>query len=321
MAPDGTFYTNQRAEPPELPEGMSAGDYWSLGSDSERRKYGVPSIDHAVYTDKNGEAISAYVTAWEAFGDNEYLQTAKRAAQAILDQRKNEAGWIVQAVEDTDTENDKRLRPLDEKPRPFLNAQAWFGHGLLALYRATGERHWLDEAISIGNATIDSLEDEELGGFYATSQDETANFIAPRKPLEANGTAANFFYDLWVYSKIERFALVPERALRAVAQPEIIRREGKITGELALSLEKVTAAYVEFSVVGDPDLPASKALYEAGLQTYHPRKLLHYEDPGRYPERARPAMYICNPDMCTLPIENPTQVGAQALVFRGPASG
>ena len=101
----------------------------------------------------------------------------------------------------------------------------------------------------------------------------------------------------------------------------MVRREGKITGELALSLEKVTAAYVEFSVVGDPDLPASKALYEAGLKTYHPRKMLHYETPGRYPQRDNPAMYICNPDMCSVPIEDPALVHDQALIFRGPASG
>ncbi len=319
MAPDGTFYTNQRAEPPNLPPDMTSGDYWALDSDAARREYGTPAIDHAVYTDKNGEAIAAYVLAWEAFGDEVYLEAATRAASAILQKRSSKAGWIVQTVGDQDTAGDQRLRPLDEIPRPFLNAQAWFGHGLLALYRASGEKHWLEQAVKIGTASLDALEDRELGGFYATSPDETASIIAPRKSLEANGTAANFFYDLWVYSKDDQFAVVPERTLRAVAQPEIIRREGKITGELALALEKVTAAYVEFSVVGDQNLPASQALYKAGLQTYHPRKMLHYETPGRYPARAKPAMYICNPDMCSIPIEDPALVAEQAAAFRGPA--
>jgi uncharacterized protein YyaL (SSP411 family) len=321
MAPDGTFYTNQRAEPPELPPDMSAVDYWALDSDSARRRYGTPAIDHAIYTDKNGEAIAAYVLAWEAFGKQEYLQAAVRAANAILEKRSSQAGWIVQALGDTDIADDRRLRPFDENPRPFLNAQAWFGHALLALYRATGDRHWLEQAIKIGKASLIALEDHKSGGFYASSMDETAAIIAPRKPLEANGTATNFYYDLWVYSKEDVFTAVPERTLRAVSQPEIIRREGKITGELGLALEKVTAAYVEFSVVGDQSLPASQALYEAGLKTYHPRKLLHYETPGRYPARDKPAMYICNPNMCSVPIEDPARVAEQAALFRGPASG
>ncbi len=321
MAPDGTFYTNQRAEPPNLPEGMESGDYWALATDHERRKYGTPPIDQAVYTDKNGEAIAAYVRAWEAFGDDVYLQVAVRAANTLLQKRSDAAGWIVQAAATRDMNGYQRLRPLDDKPRPFLNAQAWFGRGLLALYRATGDAQWLQQAISVGDATLLALEDKKLGGFYATSVDETASIIAPRKSLEANGAAAQFFYDLWVYSKQDRFAAVPERTLRAVAQPSIIRREGKITGELAMALEKVTASYVEFSVVGESTLPAAQALYKAGQQAYHPRKLLHFEEPGRYPARKNPAMYICNPDMCSVPIEDPAQVNTQAAAFRGPAQG
>ena len=138
------------------------------------------------------------------------------------------------------------------------------------------------------------------------------------KPLEANGTAAHFLYDLWVYTKDDTLKLVPEQTLRAVADPAIIRREGKVTGQLALALEKVTAAYVEFSVVGGAEEPGAAALFAAGRVVYEPRKLLHYEKPGRYPARARPAMYICNPDVCSLPIEEPDQVAQQALLFRGP---
>lgn len=319
MAPDGTFYTNQRAEPPNLPEDMDAGDYWALDSDQKRRKYGTPAIDHAVYTDKNGEAIAAYVLAWEAFGDEAYLKAGIRAANSLLESRSTRAGWIVQTVENQNIAGDQRLRPFAKDPRPFLNAQAWFGNGLLALYRATGDRTWLEHAITIGAATLDALEDKDLGGFYASSLDETSSIIAPRKPLEANGTAAYFFYNLWVYSKQDRFATVPERTLRAVAQPEFIRREGLATSELGLALELVTASYVEFSVVGDQTLPAAQALYKAGLQTYQPRKLLHYEPVGRYPARKNPAMYICNPRMCSVPIEDPAKVAGQAAAFRSPA--
>ena len=134
----------------------------------------------------------------EAFDNQESLQGAGHAANAILEKRSSKAGWIVQAVGDADITEDQRLRPFDENPRPFLNAQAWFGHGLLALYRATGDRQWLEQAIKIGKASLIALEDKESGGFYASSMDETAAIIAPRKPLEANGTVTNFYYDLWV---------------------------------------------------------------------------------------------------------------------------
>ena len=320
MAPDGTFYTNQKSEPPGLPEGMTANDYWLLPTDRERRKFGTPPVDHAVYTDRNGEVISAYVLAFEATGDDEYIATATKAAESILENRMHDDGWLVQAQSNERAAGDSRMRTLVTEERPFLSAQAWFGSALLSLYRATADDRWLAAANRIGKATLAVLHDDALGGFYATTADATAAIIAPRKPLESNGTAASFFYDLWVYSKDDTFKPVPTETIRAVAQPSIIRREGRITGEMAMALEKVTTAYVEFSIVGDTSNSNAEALFYAGRDVFEPRKLLHYEAPGRYPDRGKPAMYICNPDMCSLPIEDPAQVAKHAASFHGPAT-
>ena len=164
------------------------------------------------------------------------------------------------------------------------------------------------------------LHDRENGGFFATAADATAALIPPRKPLEASGTAASFFYDLGVYTKAPVYEGISAGTIRAVADPAIIRREGKITGEFAMALEKVTTAYVEFSVVGNTEHPAAQALFDAGLEVFEPRKVLHFEAPGRYPDRGRPAMYICNPDMCSVPIEDPRDVSRQAAAFHGPAA-
>jgi len=320
MAPNGTFYTNQKNQPPNLPQGMTAADYWLLPTDEERREFGTPPVDHAIYTDRNGEVIAAYVLAYEATGNNDYLATAKKAATSILKDRLHEDGWVIQALSNEESDKDARMRTLVTEERPFLSAQAWFGTALLSLYRATGEDAWLNAADRIGRAALVALQDDELGGFYATVPDATAVIIAPRKPLEANGTAASFYYDLSIYTKNDDYKSVAIRAIRAVADPAIIRREGKITGEFAMALEKVTTAYVEFSIVGDTGHPNAAALFDAGRSVFEPRKILHYEEPGRYPDRAKPAMYICNPDMCSVPIEDPAQVASHAAAFHGPAT-
>ena len=320
MAPDGTFYTNQKSEPANLPQGMTAGDYWLLPSDQERRKFGTPAVDHAVYTDRNGEVIAAYVLAFEATGHGDYLDTARRAANSILKHRMHDDGWLVQARSNMESDKDARMRTLVTDERPFLSAQVWFGTALLSLYRATGEDRWLVAADGIAKATLSALYDDDVGGFYATRPDATAAVIATRKPLEANGTSASFFYDLWVYTKDDTYKAVPAATIRALAAPSIIRREGKITGEFAMALEKVTTAYVEFSIVGDTEHPSSKALFSAGRDVIEPRKLLHFEESGRYPEHDKPSMYICNPDMCSLPIEDPARVAAEAARFHGLAT-
>ena len=317
---DNTFYTSQEDDPPHLQDNMSTIDYWLIDNDQGRQKYGIPPIDHAAYTDKNAQLINAYVITYESTGDDSYLKTAINAIDSLLHNRKTEKGWVLQSHATESIAGDDRMRPLVTHDKPYLSTQAWMGRALLALYRATGDSNWLDHAVTIADAMLTNLYDRKNGGFYSTTPDATATIVPPRKPLELNAVAAHFIYDLWVYTKNGNYAEIPETTIRAVATPEIVRREGRITGQTALLLEKLTAAYVEFSVVGEPDHEDAQALFNAARDIYHPRKLMHFEKSGRYPSRNDAALYICNPDKCSIPIMNPDDVAGFAERFRLPAS-
>lgn len=315
QSPHGTFYTSQEDEATDLPRDMDARDYYLLDSDAARRKYGLPATDHAVYTDLNARVILAYVRAYEASGDKSFLDKAVRAAESMLTARQHADGWMIQAQPTEALAGDNRMRSLETEARPYLRPQGEFGLALLALYRATTDKHWLDAARRVAAGTRATLEDTALGGFFAGAPLKGAA-VQPRKPLEDNATTARFFYELWVYTKDESLRDVPERTLRAVALPDIVRREGKIVGNLAVALETLTTGYVEFTVVGTPDDPAARALYDAGRTVYEPRKILHLEAPGRYPDKGYAAMYICNEDVCSLPIADPEAVARVAAGFR-----
>ena len=319
QADDGTFFTSQEDDAPVLIEGMDARDYYLLDSDAERRKYGTPPIDHAIYTDLNARVIEGYARLYEAAGDPSYLRKAGRAANTLLAERQHAQGWMIQTAPTQRVDGDKRMRPHDVTERPYLRPQGAFGLGLLALYRATGDGRWLDAAKRVASGMRLSLEDTEVGGFFGSPPLDTAP-IAPRKPLEDNANAARFLYELWVYTKDDSLSEAAERTLRAVAHPDIVRREGRIVGNLAVALETITAGYVEFSVVGEPGDAQARALHSSARQVYEPRKILHFEKPGRYPDRGRPAMYICNEDACSLPIVDPALVAKEAARFRGPVS-
>ncbi|CAA0100834.1 Uncharacterised protein [BD1-7 clade bacterium] len=299
----GTWYANQKDAAPNMPADWWAQDYWLLSTDAERRKYGIPPIDHAVYTDKNAELILAYLDAWQAFGDDNYRQKAERAARTLIKERLQPEGWMQQLVASEELLADDRVHPHLVERRPYLRTQARFGLALLALYQATADRYWLDTATTLADATLATLYDKKHGGFWGAPLDATAALVAPRKPLEDNGLAARFFYDLYVLTKDERYAAVPEASIRAVANNTIIEREGKATGELALALEMLTAWYVEFTIVTEqPQTPEAQALYQTALAQYHPRKLVHFEAPGRYPDLGPVTVFICNPDRCSIPL-------------------
>lgn len=316
QSPQGTWYANQKNAPVNLPDDWWPQDYWLLDSHEARMAYGVPPIDHAIYTDKNAEMILAYLHAYEAFRNESYLQKAKQAATQIIDERLHVEGWVRQAVTDKKVKQDERVHPHTDVIRPFLRPQARFGLALTKLYQITADKQWLSTARSLADASLALLLDTEKNGFWPTTNDALSEVIKPRKPLEDNAVMAQFYYELYVLTKAARYEFVPEKTIRAVATFNVLSREGKVVGETALLLEKLTAHYLEFTVVAkDPNLPEAQALYQAAFDTYHPRKVMHFEAPGRYPDLNRPTMFICNPNRCTLPIFTPEKVGRAAAGF------
>ncbi|WP_299979271.1 DUF255 domain-containing protein [uncultured Pseudoteredinibacter sp.] len=299
----GQWYANQKDSPPGLPADWWPQDYWLLSSNEERRRYGVPPVDHAVYADKNAEIILSYLSVYQALGEEKYLNKALRAAEHFVATNMTTEGWLLQTTKSEAVEGDERLRPLALVDRPLLIAQARFGIAFLKLYQQTADPQWLSQSKKLANAMLKHLYDHEVGGFWALAPhaDEP---IAPRKPLESNALAGQFFYQLHVLSKEPEYEGIAEATLRAVASQPVLSREGKATAETALLAELLTAQYVEFTVVSnDFTDQRSQALYQAGLDIYHPRKVIHYERPGRYPDLGEPVMFICNPNRCSLPLK------------------
>ncbi len=312
----GTWYANQKDTPPNLPENWWAQDYWALDSDAQRRKYGVPPIDHAIYTDKNAEVILAYIDVFAALDDPQYLIKAQTAAASLIEQRQTKQGWILQTKHSSRLQNDKRIRALAVVNKPFLSTQARFGNALLKLYQYTANEKWLTAANKIATAMMTSLYDQNLGGFWSVSGNYNS-LNKGRKPLENNAIAGQFFYHLSVLTKNDEYKKVAESTITAVASNEVLNREGKVTAETLLLLETMTAQYVEFTVVtADNSLDAAQHLYQAGLKQYLPRKIIHFEKPGRYPDLKKPVMFICNPDRCSRPLTKAIEIEKVAKQYQ-----
>ena len=314
LTTDGTFYTSQEGEAKDLPKGVSPADYFKL-DDKKRRQLGIPAIDHTVYTDLNARLIKAYVELYEATKNQQYLITARRTATALLKDRLQTQGWISQVEITKAVKNEQRIHLLNATKSPILRAQVEFGIALLALHRATGEKNWLDTAVKLADTTQTLLGDPKLGGFYATVTENTNSGLMRRKPLQDNGVAARFLYQLGRYTKNKTYEQLAEKAIRASVSPTILKREGRIVGNLAVALETLTAQYVEVSVVGQPSDLAATQLFDAAHAYHDPRKIMHYEKPGRYPDLGRAAMYICDPTACSIPVFKPADVLKQASKF------
>lgn len=313
-APNDLFYSSQKDLNADL-SNMDSDDYYRLDN-AGRRAIAYPKTDHATYTDLNARISFAYVRAYQATGNALYLERAKTIMLALVETRLHNDGWFMQLNPDVSLEQDKRAHVLVTQPRPYLRTQTYVGLALLNLYQASDDTAWLDTMRRLAIAMEQNLEDPVIGGFFATNKVKgISESLAPRKPLEDNAAAASFFYLLGVLEKNQDYRDKADATIRAVAVPEIIAREGRITGNLAVVLELLINGYVEMSIVGEPDDPAAIALFNAAHQAYEPRKIVHYEKPGRYPAREKASLYICNDNACSLPITDANIVGLEAKKF------
>ena len=307
----GTYFASTQDRLDKTPQKIDMRSYYKL-NDKERRKHGMPTLDHAIYTDQNARVVTGYALAYSATNEKVYLDAAVTAMNALLATRQAEEGWMIQLIPGEELLSDERSLTFSAEPKMFLRTQAQMGMGLLSLYKVTNNSAYKEKAVELANLMLSKLENKTLGGFYGAADDGSPG---RRKPLEDNAVAARFLYLLGVLTKQDAFKSSAERAIRASTPDIAVRREGRITGNLAMALETLTTGYVEFSIVGKSDNPASRALLQAGRDVFEPRKVIHFEAAGRYPKRDKPAMYICSDEACSVPIYKPEDVAKQAKQF------
>jgi uncharacterized protein YyaL (SSP411 family) len=132
-----------------------------------------------------------------------------------------------------------------------LRPQVYFGEALLDLYKVTGKTEYLIKADQIAVILLKRLQDPDLGGFYSSEPDGTEHINPPRKAVEDNGVAARFLFKLYVYSKKDHYKEAAERSVRAVSDPEMLDREGRIITNLLMAVEWISADYMEYSIVSN----------------------------------------------------------------------
>ncbi len=308
LSEEGLFFASHQPNIPGLPSDISIREYYRL-NDKQRRQYGLPTIDKSIFTDLNARTIIGLLNAYESTKDASFLETAKTATSALLNSRKR-GSIFIQFEPTKEFEFETRLHVVQNDQAVLLRPHAYLGLMFLEWHRVTADDRWLAQAQGISHVLLTQLQDPELGGFYGSK-----DFVKPRKPLEDNAVAARFLYNYGVITKQNELKVASEKAIRASAAPQIVRREGRITGNLALATELLTSGYVEFSIVGSAKDDAANALFNASKSVYEPRGLVHYEQPGRYPKGDRPALYICNETACSVPIYDAKDIPEQAQKF------
>jgi len=139
-----------------------------------RTKREYPLLDTKIIVNWNGLMIDALAYGYHVLGEERYLSAASKAAQFILDTMRKPDGELCHTYTAGVIKQDT-----------YLDDYAFFVHGLLGLYQATGEEQWLDSAKTLTDRMIQLFWDNKNGGFFYTKADAKHLIVRTKKPYDS----------------------------------------------------------------------------------------------------------------------------------------
>ena len=267
----------------------------------EYRKDRVPPFkDDKILTSWNGLMIGALSLGGKVFKEESYLQSARKAADFILNYHIREAVLY----------NSSREGKLGDPGT--LEDYAFLIHGLLNLYDATLEDKWLFHSRMLTEKMIEDFIGGEDGGFYMTSKDKTDLIMRPRETYDG-AMPSGISMAVMVLAKISRLTGV-------VRYREIMERQFKV---FSSNLKRTPGAHCYFMAAYLTANMGHKAyqLYtvsreealeytEVFRQEYRPfDTLISLTNEGILRElfdleiQEAPALLICQEGSCQIPLE------------------
>jgi uncharacterized protein YyaL (SSP411 family) len=258
-----------------------------------------PGLDDKRLASWNALAIAVLADAGAVLGREDYLDAARAAAEFVLAELRGEDGNLLRTYKDG---------------RAHLNAyledHAFLLEALLALYEATFEQRWFEQARTLAETTIERFGDPERGGFYSTSSDHE-ELIARRKEVgdhpipSGNSSAALGLLRLAALTGERRYAEWAEGVFALFGKPAVEHPDA--FAQMLRALDFHLSPSREVALSGDEVGELAAVVRER----FRPQLVLAggpegSEKPpllaGRTPVDGKPAAYVCENFACQLPV-------------------
>ncbi|NWJ48277.1 MAG: thioredoxin domain-containing protein [Chloroflexi bacterium] len=279
-----------------------------------------PGRDEKILTSWNGLMLKSFAVAGRVLDNPAYIHIAKNNAEFVLKYLKKE-GRLLRTFKDDVKGKQARLNA-------FLEDYAFFADGLLALYEATFDLRWLDEANYLAEVMLEQFWDETIKGFYDTSLDHEQLVTRPRNYMDnatpcGNSVAVEVLLKLALFTGQELYREKAASALESVAG--LMPRQPLGFGRWLSATDFYLGEAKEIVIVGEPDAADTKALLRVIYNAYNPNKVVMLLPPGldsqvvaRYPlleDRkmldGKATAYVCQNFACLRPVTTPEGLAEQ----------
>jgi len=146
-----------------------------------REKRSLPHLDDKILTSWNGLMISGFANAYRAFGDESYVNSARKSADFILSKLYDHDNKILY----------HRYRDGESRFEGTLEDYAFFIQGLLDLYEACFEEKYLEAAAGLAELMISCFYDKEHGAFFDTTGNDKSILLRTKEEYDSAEPTGN----------------------------------------------------------------------------------------------------------------------------------
>lgn len=268
---------------------------------AEREKRIKPHRDEKILTAWNGLMLAAFADAAAVFGDEGYLEIAKRNADFISTQMLSDGRLL------------RTWKAGTAKLNGYVEDYANVADGLIVLYQATGDERYLADAKQLSERMITEFWDEENGGFFFTSNDHE-KLIVRNKDFYDNATpsgnsvAADVLLRLAKLTGDDRYERFGVAVLRLAASQT--KRHPQGFGRTLSALEFSFSRTKEIVLIGESGSQLARDIHKRYLpdavivMTAEPKvgSLLEHLLKGRTKIEGKATAYVCENFVCQSPV-------------------
>jgi hypothetical protein len=275
-----------------------------------------PGRDEKVLTAWNGLMLASFAEASVILERDDYRDIARRNAEFVLDNLRR-GGLLLRTYKDGQA-----------KLNGYLEDYAFFVDGLLALYEATGELRWLEEARGLTDRMVEEFWDDGEGGFFYTGKSHEELIVRSKDYMDnatpsGNSVAAEVLLRISVLTGGEDYHRQAVTILRLIG--DMIRRYPSAFGRALGALDFYLSSPREVAIIGESGAPDTRALVREVWKPYLPNKVVALSAEGDLARAAEivpllrerstieghATAYVCENYTCQKPVSSAGELAMQ----------
>jgi uncharacterized protein len=272
----------------------------------QREKRVKPHRDEKILTSWNGLMLVSFANAAAVLKRPDYLDRARKNADFVLSRLARD-GRLLRTFKDGQA-----------KLNGYLEDYACFVEGLLALFEASSELRWLEEAVRLNDTMAGQFWEAASASFYLTGRDHE-KLIARVKDFYDNATPAGS--SVAVFNLLKLAILTGDEEHRRKAEANLrsmktaLERSPAGFGYLLEAAGFYAGPVREVAIVGARNHIQTSQLAETVYRRYLPNKIVVVADPndrtltaalpllkGKGLVGGEPAAYVCQNYSCKAPV-------------------